>query len=400
MNILIGSSSPLNLGSGIRTYVETISQELKTREHQLFYACPSAENMLKDANITKEQHLEISQHQTPQQAIELLLNFIIKNNVDFIINNDNPFVAMAAPLLPCPIISIGHLATTSVATLTCYQHQWVDHIVAISEDMKATFINKYKVPPSKVNIIYNGVESQPYVKNTTYNNKLHVTFAGGTNTRKGGDKVLHAVLNQKDQWQGIHLHWFGKIEDTHREKLDNIDFITIYGNVPRSIFVEKLSSSDVLLLPSLSEGCPMVMLEAMSHGVIPIASDGKGAMSRLVTHGEEGFICSLAEWDKQMFSCLHYLLSNPPVINTMSKAVQKRQQTDFTIQHVVDRLEYLGRSPIVNRNNPPSSIALLKWHRPFTRHGKAPLLDRIYIKAGALRKAGVYTMDNIPRINK
>lgn len=46
--------------------------------------------------------------------------------------------------------------------------------------------------------------------------------------------------------------------------------------------------SDILLLPSLSEGSPKVLPEAMAHGVIPIAIDGVGGINGVITDGVNG----------------------------------------------------------------------------------------------------------------
>jgi len=388
MNILIGSSSALNRGSGIRTYVEIISREMTRQGHNVYYACPYADGMLEQMNSDNAYYLNVSQDLNPSRSLNEILNYIQDKSIDFVVNNDNPFIAMAAPRLQCPIISIGHLATTSIAALVCYEHQWIDYVVAISEDMKATFADKFGVPQSKIRIVYNGVEAQAAPPQRNDSQCLNLVFAGGLNKRKGGDKVLTSVLKGQEHWQGMHLHWFGEIDEVTKIQLDDLDFVTCYGKVSRSTFIERIADSDVLLLPSVSEGCPMVMLEAMSYGVVPLASDGKGAMSRLVIHGEEGFICSLRLWQSQMFSCLNFVRDNPAALKSMSDAVYRRQKMEFTIQHVVERLLKLGRSPVVNRTSMPSSIKLLKWHRPIAKNGKAPLLDRLAIKTGRLRRAG------------
>jgi glycosyltransferase involved in cell wall biosynthesis len=53
-----------------------------------------------------------------------------------------------------------------------------------------------------------------------------------------------------------------------------------------------LHGSDVLLLPSRDEGSPLVVLEAMEHGVIPVVS-ARGCMPEVV--GEVGAVCDTVE---------------------------------------------------------------------------------------------------------
>jgi glycogen synthase len=49
------------------------------------------------------------------------------------------------------------------------------------------------------------------------------------------------------------------------------------------------AACDYVAIPSLVEGMPNVLLEAMAMGVIPITSDA-GGMADVVTHGETGFV--------------------------------------------------------------------------------------------------------------
>lgn len=67
-----------------------------------------------------------------------------------------------------------------------------------------------------------------------------------------------------------------------KSKFNKCDFIKIIDKLPKEEFEKTLSSSCFLLLPSREEGCPMVLLEAMRFGVIPIVSNGKGAMRKLL----------------------------------------------------------------------------------------------------------------------
>ena len=59
---------------------------------------------------------------------------------------------------------------------------------------------------------------------------------------------------------------------------------TPYENV-----LELMRENDVLVLPSLSEGFGLVVLEAMSQGLTVIVSNQTGA-SDVVTDGESGFV--------------------------------------------------------------------------------------------------------------
>jgi len=64
---------------------------------------------------------------------------------------------------------------------------------------------------------------------------------------------------------------------------------TIVGEVrDQSVLVDLYGSADVLLVTSSREGFPMVIMEAMAHGVVPIATDVGGIRYHL--NGNNGFL--------------------------------------------------------------------------------------------------------------
>jgi len=387
MKLLIGSSSPPDKGSGINAYVRELCEALIKLGHELHYSSPQPTDYtwLENNNII---HIKSDQYEVPADCTKKLIQYVKDQKIDGVINNDNALIQNIAPVIGCPFISVGHMGRTSVASLACFQHQWTDHVVAISSDMQSVFVHKFGVPITKCPIVYNGVidpEQQP----DTNNKELTVVYAGGYSKNKGSAFIEQSITEHPQLWKGIKLHWFGSMADKIQHRLTPYDFIEFHGRVGREQFIETLSKADVLLLPSIAEGCPMTMLEAMSYGVVPVASNGKGAMRWLITSGQEGFICHLDAWAKQQMQCLSYFLQHPEGLSQMKQASYQRFKQNFqsttTAQHIIN----LINRPTVNREIRTEHIQLLRWHRPLRRDGlKAPLLDRIAIRQGWLRKAG------------
>ena len=51
-----------------------------------------------------------------------------------------------------------------------------------------------------------------------------------------------------------------------------------------------MSRSDVFVLPSAFEGLPVALLEAMAHGVVPVAAHCRSGVGEVIQHGENGFL--------------------------------------------------------------------------------------------------------------
>jgi len=67
------------------------------------------------------------------------------------------------------------------------------------------------------------------------------------------------------------------------------EIIDLPGWVSESRKLEFLGNSDLLLLPSYTEGMPLCVLEAMACG-LPVVCTGVGGLRDLVVHGENGFV--------------------------------------------------------------------------------------------------------------
>lgn len=390
MKLLIGSSSPPDKGSGINAYIRELCEALINLGHEIHISSPQpADCSWLEKNDIK--HIVSSQFEDPVGCTKKLIQYVKDQQIDAVINNDNALMQNIAPAITCPFILVGHLAKTSIAALACFQHQWSDHVVAISNDMQSVFVRKYGVPVTKCPIVYNGVvDPVERQKFSTDKQELTVVFAGGYDKRKGCAYIEQAITQYGDSWQGIKLHWFDTVPEKIKQRLKHYDFIEFHGRVKREQFIKALSKADVLLFPSIAEGCPMAMLEAMSYGVVPVASDGQGAMRWLITSGQEGFICHLDDWAKQQMQCLTYFLQHPESLLQMKQASYERFKQDFQSATTAQNIVNLIRQPTVNREKLADKIQILRWHRPFRKDGlKAPLLDRFAIRLGWLRKAGV-----------
>ena len=128
----------------------------------------------------------------------------------------------------------------------------------------------------QVVVLPNGVDEVWFDKPTRVSKKHGIRFLMvGRNEYRKGFHILEKALAQLKK--PIELHLVGdwpKLEFTHH----NVIYHGIVRNQDRMIDI--VDSCDVLLLPSLSEGMPTVVLEAKARGLDVIGTD-VGAMSEL-----------------------------------------------------------------------------------------------------------------------
>ena len=164
-----------------------------------------------------------------------------------------------------------------------------DFVVFLSETERSDWLESMPALAAKSTSIYNsiklgGVENAPHRPG----GNLAAVFAGRLVPEKGIDTLL--AVARADFSADFVVYGDGPLRRrVETEACENSRLV--YGGVrDRNDWEEMYRQFDVLLLPSLEgEGMPMVMVEAMSMGVIPIAT-GIASIPEVLGKGERGII--------------------------------------------------------------------------------------------------------------
>ena len=154
--------------------------------------------------------------------------------------------------------------------------------VALSSAVRDTVVDEYGVNSSKIPVIFNGIDLNNCVEKSDYEivDKIKILHIGRFVDAKNHIGLLKAFLqfHKKYNKSGLYLIGEGEnrkvIEDYIIEN-DLQKHVHLLGQM--SSVYECLHNADIFALPSLYEGVPMTLIEAMGTG-LPIVATRVGGI--------------------------------------------------------------------------------------------------------------------------
>jgi len=120
--------------------------------------------------------------------------------------------------------------------------------------------------------IPNGVKIEnKKLKQLSNDKKLHVLFTGELSERKGVDILLDVIKNAPDYFQ-FNITSDGPMKELVKQLASQKNNCTYHGYVSNEQKEKLYQQADVLMLPSRGEGFPLVILDAMAHGLLVVDS--------------------------------------------------------------------------------------------------------------------------------
>jgi glycosyltransferase involved in cell wall biosynthesis len=174
------------------------------------------------------------------------------------------------------------------------EHELADLIIANSDYVRTTFIEN-GVPGAKIAAVPTGCPPIDPIgaRRGQDRGPLRFIYAGRLSLRKG----IHYLM------QAWRLAEFGNRAELWIAGGSEIDMAIEIAAQPNVRYLGPLNSddladvyrrTDVMVLPTLSEGLAHVVLEALSFGM-PVITTGASGAGALVTNGDNGFIVAEAD---------------------------------------------------------------------------------------------------------
>jgi len=374
MRLLLVADS-LDVG-GAEWHVVNLASALAEQGHRITLAC-TVEGVLaplaEQAGISVRPllHRLVKRRQSPRYAWKLA-KLVRQSQFDLVhAHMYASALASAYALLgtSIPLVITEHSQANWRSQYACRCSQWsysqARHIIAVSREIRRRLIEQEGMPSDRISVIMNALPPaseqhksiQPDLP-AALRNGLLVGVAARLQPEKGVAYFLEAAAHVLQFLPEVHFLVMG--DGPQRKELqayveqpgvqEHVHFLGFRLDA-RAI----IGLLDVLVVPSLSEGTPLVTLEAMSAGV-PVVASAVGGIPEQVRHQSEGILVPPGD-ALALGEAVLRLLQNPTWMQQLGEAGRQRALSHFSFTTMLQETENVYRatlgwppgSDIVNR---------------------------------------------------
>jgi glycosyltransferase involved in cell wall biosynthesis len=307
-------------------------------------------------------------HRFDWTIVKDIYNLIKMRNIKIVRTHQyhaNLYGRLAALLakVPCIVASVHNVYTIDKKIhrrlINRFLARFTDKIVAVSEIVKKDILKYDGLREDKVMVINNGIDTDRLL--SMDGNIIRTEFyissdvpvigtIGRLTFQKGQKYLIEAVSKIKEKFPKIMLLVVG--DGPMKEELQN--YAKTLGLNEHVIFTGSrrdvpalLAAMDIFVLPSLWEGLPNALLEAMASGKSIIATDILPV--REVINSEKEGILFPSRNSSAIASSIEFLLVNKTFAVIIGNNAQKRAYSDFNITTTVDKYTNLYEDILNNK---------------------------------------------------
>lgn len=165
--------------------------------------------------------------------------------------------------------------------------------VSLSKEIQKSVVDEYNINFKDTPVIFNGVSMEKcHIKNDYTGNKkiLHIGRFSAQKNHEVLVKAFSTVVNRGHD-VSLYLYGQGELEESIKELVKNLhmDKKIFFCGLTDDVY-SVMESTDIFVLPSLFEGMPMTLIEAMGTGM-PILASNVGGIPDMIENEKSGLLC-------------------------------------------------------------------------------------------------------------
>jgi glycogen synthase len=193
--------------------------------------------------------------------------------------------------------------------MECTGIEHADAVIAVSRATRDDVLRCYAIPPERVHVIHNGIDTDQYRKTEAIKALLrhgvdparpYVLFVGRITRQKGIIHLVNAIPYLDPALQVVLCAGAPDTEEIAREMAERVAAVSagrrgvvwIREMLPRDEVIQLYSHAAVFCCPSVYEPFGIINLEAMACET-PVVASRAGGIPEVVVHGETGFLVDL-----------------------------------------------------------------------------------------------------------
>lgn len=337
-------NTDLELG-GTPTVVRELALRLRSPMLEVEVACLSGWGPV--AETLRQAGIQVTalgaRHVADVWIIRRLINLIQERRIDTVLSfllHANAIAAAAKPACRQTRF-FQSIQTTQVHPrwhwhVQRFIHHAAEHIIVPSPSVASVARSRAKIPADKITVIPNAVDIGQFTPSSipaADPRPYPIGFLGRLDPVKMVPDLVRAVESLGDL---VHLHIFGDGPDRPAVEravrlMKLSEWVTLHGKIARP--QEALAQIGMLVLPSISEGMPMVLIEAMAAGVPVVGRDVPGVRD-VIDHDKTGILVRSLEVSA-LADAIRSLVTNPRqrerLIGVAWSTVQARYSWDAVL---------------------------------------------------------------------
>lgn len=365
---------------GMKNHIISLLRHLDKSIYHITLACPQKDEWAADLSGTdvKLVELPLKGNLSLRSDIENVKNLmqIIKDNDIHLVHTHGMKAGLVGRIAACYLHLMGGKSTTGrshvrpylIATVhnsiyqypmprlqrqmvgkvqKCLAHQ-TDGFITVSQALKKEIEQWEGIPEEKIQVIYNGIKPDFFkLMKAAPQEKLRLGLnptlpVVGTVARlapqKGVEYLLRAAQAVLQVMEGVQFLIVGdgplrKDLENEAERLGIGDRVVFTGHHPDILKV--YPCMDVFVMPSLSEGLCISVIEAMA-AKIPIAASAVGGLPELIEHRKTGLLVP-ARSPQALAQSILELLYRPKWAEILAEAAGQKAKNNFTMEKMVQQ---------------------------------------------------------------
>ncbi len=230
--------------------------------------------------------------------------------------------------------------------------------IAVSKNLASKMMS-FGVEEEKIIVLRNAVDTNRFkpLKNKTLRNSYNIKentvlilFIGYLDIFKGIFELIDAFyeVNTKNRNTKLIIIGEGPKEEELKEKVLEMGLkksVIFTGKISPADIPKYYQSADIFVLPSHTEGFPLVIIEAMACG-LPVIASSIGGIPEIIEDNVNGFLVSPHDISVLVYK-LNILINNPNLREKFAHVSLKIIEKKFSANKKIEKLVKLYKNEMV-----------------------------------------------------